>query len=40
MDNFYNSPALAKTLKAMGTDCVGTLKLNKKGVTNSERDEW
>jgi hypothetical protein len=32
LDNFYNSLALAKTLKAMGTDCVRTLKLHRKGV--------
>ena len=24
MDNFYNSPALAQTLKSLKTDCVGT----------------
>jgi hypothetical protein len=29
MDNFYNSPALVRTLKmTYKTDCVGTLKLN------------
>jgi hypothetical protein len=33
MDNFYNSPSLAKTLKIVHkTDCVGTLKLNRKNV--------
>jgi hypothetical protein len=30
-DNFYNSPALARLLKHNGTDCVGTLKVNRKG---------
>jgi hypothetical protein len=33
MDNFYNSPSLAKTLKIIHkTDCAGTLKLNRKNV--------
>jgi hypothetical protein len=33
MDNFYNSQSLAKTLKIIHTtDCVGTLKLNRKDV--------
>jgi hypothetical protein len=33
MDNFYNSPSLARTLKTThNTDCVGTLKLNRKDV--------
>jgi hypothetical protein len=33
MDNFYNSPALAKTLKmTYKTECVGILKLNHKDV--------
>jgi hypothetical protein len=31
MDNFYNSPSQAKTLKmTYKTDCVGTLQLNRK----------
>jgi hypothetical protein len=38
MDNLYNSPALAKTLKAMGSDCVGTFKLNRKGVPNKVKE--
>jgi len=38
MDNFYNSPALARTLKAVGTDCVGTLKLNRKGVPKKVKE--
>jgi hypothetical protein len=33
MDYFYNSPSLARTLKIThNTDCVGTLKLNRKDV--------
>jgi hypothetical protein len=38
VDNFYNSPALAKTLKAMVIDCVGTLKLNRKGMPNKVKE--
>jgi len=30
MDNFYISPALAKRLKTLQTDCVGTLRLSRK----------
>ncbi|GBP25759.1 PiggyBac transposable element-derived protein 4 [Eumeta japonica] len=29
MDNFYNSPALARTLKSKGFDCMGTLRTNR-----------
>lgn len=29
MDNYYNSPALARTLKTMEFDCVGTLRNNR-----------
>jgi hypothetical protein len=29
LDNFYNSPALARLPKHKGTDCVGTLKINR-----------
>lgn len=29
MDNFYNSPALARELKLLGFDCVGTLRTNR-----------
>jgi hypothetical protein len=33
VDNFYNSPALAKQLKIEhSTDCVGTLKLNRRNM--------
>ncbi|XP_041977211.1 piggyBac transposable element-derived protein 4-like [Aricia agestis] len=34
MDNFYNSPALARELKVRGFDCVGTLRLNRQFVPN------
>ena len=33
LDNFYNSPTLARLLKENETDCVGTLKTNRKGVS-------
>lgn len=32
MDNYYNSPALARTLKSKGFDCVGTLRTNRQFV--------
>ncbi|XP_023725727.1 piggyBac transposable element-derived protein 4 [Cryptotermes secundus] len=32
MDNFYNSPDLARFLKSKNTDCVGTLHTNRKNV--------
>jgi hypothetical protein len=32
MDNLYNAPALAKKLKYMRTDYVGTLHLNRKDI--------
>lgn len=32
MDNWYNSPALARWLKRNGNDCVGTLRLNRADV--------
>ena len=32
MDNFYNSPALAQTLKSLKNECVGTLRLSRKDV--------
>jgi hypothetical protein len=38
LDNFYNSPALARLLKHNGTDCTGTLKINKKGVPKAIKD--
>ena len=39
MDNFYNSPGLAQRLKTLKTDCVGTLRLSRKDVPQSEREE-
>jgi hypothetical protein len=38
LDNFYNSPALARLLKDKGTDCVGTLKINRKAVPKKVKD--
>ncbi|XP_037875467.1 piggyBac transposable element-derived protein 4 isoform X4 [Bombyx mori] len=32
MDNYYNSPSLARELKVRGFDCVGTLRTNRKFV--------
>ncbi|XP_041969238.1 piggyBac transposable element-derived protein 4-like [Aricia agestis] len=32
MDNYYNSPTLARELKSRGLDCVGTLRLNRQFV--------
>ncbi|XP_021941602.1 piggyBac transposable element-derived protein 4-like [Zootermopsis nevadensis] len=32
MDNFYNSPDLARFMKSKKTDCVGTLRANRKNV--------
>lgn len=32
MDNYYNCPSLAMYLKSQKTDCVGTLRLNRKDV--------
>ncbi|XP_021197731.3 piggyBac transposable element-derived protein 4 isoform X2 [Helicoverpa armigera] len=37
MDNFYNSPLLARTLKAQKTDVMGTLRLNREFVPDSLR---
>jgi hypothetical protein len=38
LDNFYSSPALARLLKHKGTVCVGTLKINRKGVHKAIKD--
>lgn len=38
MDNFYNSPALARTLKALRIDCVGTLRTNRQFVPEELTD--
>ncbi|KOB71806.1 PiggyBac transposable element-derived protein 4, partial [Operophtera brumata] len=35
MDNFYNSPLLARYLKSQGTDCYGTLRINREFVPES-----
>lgn len=32
MDHYYNSPALARVLKSLGFDCVGTLNTNRRFV--------
>ncbi|KAJ8736825.1 hypothetical protein PYW07_000096 [Mythimna separata] len=39
MDNFYNSPLLARTLKAQKTDVMGTLRLNREFVNESLRNK-
>ncbi|KAJ8728606.1 hypothetical protein PYW07_006302 [Mythimna separata] len=39
MDNFYNSPLLARTLKAQKTDVMGTLRLNREFVPESLRNK-
>ncbi|XP_022829638.1 piggyBac transposable element-derived protein 4-like [Spodoptera litura] len=39
MDNFYNSPLLARTLKAKKTDVMGTLRLNRQFVPESLRQK-
>jgi hypothetical protein len=39
MDNYYNSPHLARSLKTTyQTDCAGALKLNRKNVTKKVKD--
>lgn len=37
MGSFYNFPELAAMLKDKGIDCVGILKLNRRGVSKSIR---
>ena len=39
MDNFYNSPALAQSLKSLKTDCVGTLCLSTKDVPQRVKEK-
>jgi hypothetical protein len=39
MDKFYNSPALARRLKSLKTDCVGTLRLSRKDVPQRVKDK-
>lgn len=38
IDRFYTSPALADTLVEMKTDCVGTLRLNRKEVQKKVKE--
>ncbi|XP_041982758.1 piggyBac transposable element-derived protein 4-like [Aricia agestis] len=38
MDNFYNSPSLARRLKASGIHCVGTLRTNRQFVPRALHD--
>ena len=40
IDNFFNSPELARKLKIeLSADCVGTLKLNRKNVPKEVKDK-
>jgi len=40
IDNFFNSPELARKLKIEhSTDCVGTLKLNRKNIPKEVKDK-
>jgi len=39
MDNFYNSPAMARTLKTLKTDWVGTLHLSRKDVPQRVKEK-
>ena len=39
LDNFYNSPDLARFLKSKNTDCVGTLRPNRKNVPPLVKDK-
>ena len=40
IENFFNSPELARKLKIKdSTDCVGTLKLNRKNVPKEVKDK-
>jgi len=36
MDKFYNSPAMAPRIKSLKTNCVGTLRLSRKGVEHKK----
>ncbi|RVE45659.1 hypothetical protein evm_009708 [Chilo suppressalis] len=38
MDNYYNSPSLARVLKTRGFDCVGTLRTNRQFVPDQIKD--
>ena len=40
MDNYYNSPSLARELKTIhATDCVGTLRLSRKNVPKQVKEK-
>ena len=39
MDNFYNSPVLALSIKTLKTDCVGTLRLSWKDVPQRVKEK-
>ena len=39
MNKFYNSSALARRLKSLKTDCVGTLRLSMKDVRQRVKDK-
>ncbi|GBP58153.1 PiggyBac transposable element-derived protein 4 [Eumeta japonica] len=38
MDNFYNSPALARYLKCRSFDCLGTERLTRKNIPEDVKD--
>ncbi|GBP16254.1 PiggyBac transposable element-derived protein 4 [Eumeta japonica] len=38
MDNFYNSPALARYLKCRGFDCLGTVRLTRKNIPEDVKE--
>ncbi|GBP13126.1 PiggyBac transposable element-derived protein 4 [Eumeta japonica] len=38
MDNFYNSPALARYLKCRGFDCLGTERLTRKNIPEDVKE--
>jgi hypothetical protein len=37
MDNYFNSPNLAHFLKTEGTNCIGTVHVNRKNVPSLEK---
>jgi hypothetical protein len=39
MDSFSNAPALSQKLKFLKTDCIGTLRLNRKDVPKIVKDK-
>ncbi|GBP78871.1 PiggyBac transposable element-derived protein 4 [Eumeta japonica] len=38
MDNYYNSPALARYLKCRGFDCLGTERLTRKNIPEDVKE--